>query len=175
MCIHKCVLRSVLKHFTGLSDFCDSFNNVEDNEEICTNEICNNKAHFSLSNIENNPNSWFIGIVNSYLFIFIYSFVLQFNVQRLQDAHALSQPSSSGVGLSGNEHGIYLQGSAHSSGGSVSSAGGASPNSPLRPGKEEDCSLHGRSSTEGACLVNQTLKVHIKILHRQFCLFISML
>lgn len=80
--------------------------------------------------------------------LFFY-FRFQFNVQRLQEAHALSQPSSSGVSLSGNEHSIYLQGSAHSSGGSVSSTGGASPNSPLRPGKEEDCSLHGRSSTEG--------------------------
>lgn len=47
-------------------------------------------------------------------------------------------------------HPLYLQGgSAHSSGGSVSSTGGGSPNSPLRAGKEEDCSLHGRSSTEG--------------------------
>ncbi|XP_030757506.1 protein vestigial isoform X2 [Sitophilus oryzae] len=45
-------------------------------------------------------------------------------------------------------HALYVQGSTHSSGGSVSSAGGASPTSPLRPGKEEDCSLHGRSSTE---------------------------
>lgn len=65
-------------------------------------------------------------------------------MQRLQESHSLSQPSSSGVSLTG-EHSIYLQGSAHSSGGSVSST----PNSPLRPGKEEDCSLHGRSSTEG--------------------------
>lgn len=47
-------------------------------------------------------------------------------------------------------HPLYLQGgSAHSSGGSVSSTGGGSPTSPLRAGKEEDCSLHGRSSTEG--------------------------
>ncbi|XP_023024157.2 transcription factor vestigial isoform X2 [Leptinotarsa decemlineata] len=91
---------------------------------------------------------------------------LMFNVQRLQDAHTLSQAaaaagSSNGVvggGLSGSmdshvaasghTHPLYLQGSAHSSGGSVSSTGGASPTSPLRPGKEEDCSLHGRSSTE---------------------------
>ncbi|CAH1368178.1 protein vestigial isoform X1 [Tenebrio molitor] len=82
----------------------------------------------------------------------------RFNVQRLQDAHSLSQPSSSGtvsasVGGLGDSHpvsghSLYLQGSAHSSGGSVSSTGGASPTSPLRPGKEEDCSLHGRSSTE---------------------------
>lgn len=87
--------------------------------------------------------------------------LFQFNVQRLhQDAHSLSQPGSSGgaggVGgladshvVSGHTHPLYLQGSAHSSGGSVSSTGGASPTSPLRPGKEEDCSLHGRSSTEG--------------------------
>lgn len=86
-------------------------------------------------------------------------YFFQFNVQRLQDAHSLSQPSSSsgvGAGVGGlgdthpvTGHSLYLQGSAHSSGGSVSSAGGASPNSPLRPGKEEDCSLQGRSSTEG--------------------------
>lgn len=75
--------------------------------------------------------------------------MLQFNVQRLQETHALSQPSTSGVNL--NEHGIYLHaaGTAHSSAGSVSSTGGLSPNSPPRPGKEEDCSLHGRSSTDG--------------------------
>ncbi|XP_018567375.1 protein vestigial [Anoplophora glabripennis] len=84
----------------------------------------------------------------------------RFNVQRLhQDAHSLSQPGSSGAAatgvggldshvVSGHTHPLYLQGSAHSSGGSVSSTGGASPTSPLRPGKEEDCSLHGRSSTE---------------------------
>ncbi|CAH0556501.1 unnamed protein product [Brassicogethes aeneus] len=85
----------------------------------------------------------------------------RFNVQRIQDAHSLSQPgssSSTGAGLTLGEshssltashaHPLYLQGSAHSSGGSVSSTGGASPTSPLRPGKEEDCSLHGRSSTE---------------------------
>lgn len=100
----------------------------------------------------------------------------RFNVQRLQDAHSLSQAaaaassnngtSSLGGGLAsvaagsldshvsgssgggGHPHPLYLQGSAHSSGGSVSSAGGGSPTSPLRPGKEEDCSLHGRSSTE---------------------------
>lgn len=39
-------------------------------------------------------------------------------------------------------------GGTHSSAGSVSSTGGISPTSPHR-GKEEDCSLHGRSSTEG--------------------------
>lgn len=96
----------------------------------------------------------------------------QFNVQRLQDAHTLSSqaaaassPASSAataasVGAGGvlgdahplaahHHHPLYLQGSAHSSGGSVSSTGGGSPTSPLRPGKEEECSLHGRSSTEG--------------------------
>ncbi|KAG5898925.1 hypothetical protein JTB14_007960 [Gonioctena quinquepunctata] len=90
----------------------------------------------------------------------------RFNVQRLQDAHTLSQAAAAGssnsggvggglagtmdshVAASGHTHPLYLQGSAHSSGGSVSSTGGASPTSPLRPGKEEDCSLHGRSSTE---------------------------
>lgn len=82
----------------------------------------------------------------------------RFNVQRLQEAHSLPQTSTtSSVGatigglaethpLAG--HSIYLQGSAHSSGGSVSSTGGVSPSSPLRIGKEEDCSLHGRSSTD---------------------------
>lgn len=30
-----------------------------------------------------------------------------------------------------------------------SSTGGSTPSSPLRPQKEEDCSMHGRSSTEG--------------------------
>ncbi|XP_060517452.1 protein vestigial [Cylas formicarius] len=97
----------------------------------------------------------------------------RFNVQRLQDAHTLSAQSSvSGAASSASaasvgagsvlgdthaigassvhpHHPLYLQGSAHSSGGSVSSTGGGSPTSPLRPGKEEDCSLHGRSSTEG--------------------------
>ncbi|CAG9831879.1 unnamed protein product [Diabrotica balteata] len=100
----------------------------------------------------------------------------RFNVQRLQDAHSLSQAAAAaasssngsattlGGGLAipgsldsgaghagvsaGGSHPLYLQGSAHSSGGSVSSTGGGSPTSPLRPGKEEDCSLHGRSSTE---------------------------
>ncbi|XP_076269293.1 transcription factor vestigial isoform X2 [Rhynchophorus ferrugineus] len=90
-----------------------------------------------------------------------------FNVQRLQDAHTLSSQASSSatsvasasVGAAGvlgeahplaahPHHTLYIQGSTHSSGGSVSSTGGASPTSPLRPGKEEDCSLHGRSSTE---------------------------
>jgi len=88
-----------------------------------------------------------------------------FNVQRLQDAHTLSSQASSSsaatasVGAGGSlgdahpltshpHHPLYLQGSAHSSGGSVSSTGGGSPTSPLRPGKEEECSLHGRSSTE---------------------------
>lgn len=96
----------------------------------------------------------------------------RFNVQRLQDAHTLPHQSAassssaaatvaSGVvptlGESSHPlashaaaaHGIYLQGGSHSSAGSVSSTGGASPASPLRPGKEEDCSMHGRSSTEG--------------------------
>lgn len=90
-----------------------------------------------------------------------------FNVQRLQDAHTLSSQASNSassvatasVGAGGvlgdahplsthPHHPLYLQGSAHSSGGSVSSNGGGSPTSPLRPGKEEECSLHGRSSTE---------------------------
>lgn len=94
----------------------------------------------------------------------------QFNVQRLQDAHTLSSQAAAssvassaataasvGAGgilgdthpLAAHHHPLYLQGSAHSSGGSVSSTGGGSPTSPLRPGKEEECSLHGRSSTEG--------------------------
>lgn len=97
----------------------------------------------------------------------------QFNVQRLQDAHTLSSQAAAAssavssattaasVGAGGvlgdahplaahhPHHPLYLQGSAHSSGGSVSSTGGGSPTSPLRPGKEEECSLHGRSSTEG--------------------------
>lgn len=94
------------------------------------------------------PDLFLISSSNHILFNAVFC-LFQFNVQRLQDAHSLSQPSSSAVGLS-TEHGLYLQGSAHSSGGSVSSTGGASPNSPLRPGKEEDCSLHGRSSTEGS-------------------------
>ncbi|ENN78649.1 hypothetical protein D910_04967 [Dendroctonus ponderosae] len=93
----------------------------------------------------------------------------QFNVQRLQDAHTLSSQAAAssaassaataasvGAGgilgdthpLAAHHHPLYLQGSAHSSGGSVSSTGGGSPTSPLRPGKEEECSLHGRSSTE---------------------------
>lgn len=42
-------------------------------------------------------------------------------------------------------------GGPHSSAGSVSSTGGISPTSPHR-GKEEECSLHGRSSTEGEIL-----------------------
>ncbi|KAL3283292.1 hypothetical protein HHI36_006441, partial [Cryptolaemus montrouzieri] len=81
-----------------------------------------------------------------------------FNVQRLQEAHTLPQASSSssvGTSIGGladahalASHSIYHPGSAHSSGGSVSSTGGVSPSSPLRTGKEEDCSLHGRSSTE---------------------------
>lgn len=101
---------------------------------------------------------FFLNLPLRNLFI-IFCLFFQFNVQRLQDAHSLSQPSSSGtvsasVGGLGDSHpvsghSLYLQGSAHSSGGSVSSTGGASPTSPLRPGKEEDCSLHGRSSTEG--------------------------
>ncbi|KAK5646200.1 hypothetical protein RI129_004664 [Pyrocoelia pectoralis] len=72
----------------------------------------------------------------------------RFNVQRLQESHALSQPSTSGLNLS--DHGIYLHanGTTHSSAGSVSSTGGLSPGSPPRPGKEEDCSLHDRSSTD---------------------------
>ncbi|XP_066152722.1 protein vestigial isoform X1 [Euwallacea fornicatus] len=93
----------------------------------------------------------------------------RFNVQRLQDAHTLSSQAAAssaassaataasvGAGsvlgdahpLAAHHHPLYLQGSAHSSGGSVSSTGGGSPTSPLRPGKEEECSLHGRSSTD---------------------------
>nr|CAI5843043.1 unnamed protein product [Callosobruchus analis] len=94
----------------------------------------------------------------------------RFNVQRLQDAHSLASQggAAAGGGLvdphtasssstaplaapTASAHPLYLQGSAHSSGGSVSSTGGASPVSPLGPrppGKEEDCSLHGRSSTD---------------------------
>ncbi|XP_050307659.1 protein vestigial isoform X2 [Anthonomus grandis grandis] len=104
---------------------------------------------------------------------FNWNCLLSFNVQRLQDAHTLSSQAASSaaaaassavataasVGAGGvlgdahplaahHHHPIYLQGSAHSSGGSVSSAGGGSPTSPLRPGKEEECSLHGRSSTD---------------------------
>ncbi|GLV48581.1 vestigial [Carabus blaptoides fortunei] len=96
----------------------------------------------------------------------------RFNVQRLQDSH-INQPSTSSVSLPGehsHSHSLYLHGTGtataaaasgvasaaagttgtlgpHSSAGSVSSTGGISPTSPHRS-KEEECSLHGRSSTE---------------------------
>ncbi|GJQ67266.1 vg [Trypoxylus dichotomus] len=64
----------------------------------------------------------------------------RFNVQRLQEtSHPLAQ-SSHHLGEPTTASSMY----AHSS------TGGSTPSSPLRPQKEEDCSMHGRSSTEDA-------------------------